>query len=126
MKLKILVGTMTSTADYVAQAIQMMIGGMDVGVFKEAGRRHDIRMRLEDADRRDPAQIGNLYVRGRSGEPIELRNLVDIQTGAAPSDSRSATTSRRTACSRPTRLAGDVSRRSSASGRSGTCLAPSS
>jgi HAE1 family hydrophobic/amphiphilic exporter-1 len=42
-------------------------------------------MRLEDEDRRDPAQIGNLYVRGKSGEVIELRNLVDIQTGAAPS-----------------------------------------
>jgi len=36
-----------------------MIGGMDVGVFKEAGRRYDIRMRLEEEDRRDPAQIGN-------------------------------------------------------------------
>jgi HAE1 family hydrophobic/amphiphilic exporter-1 len=69
----------------VAQAIHMMVGGMDVGVFKEAGRRYDIRMRLEDEDRRDPAQIGNLYVRGKSGEVIELRNLVDIQTGAAPS-----------------------------------------
>jgi hydrophobe/amphiphile efflux-1 (HAE1) family protein len=69
----------------VAQAIQMMVGGMDVGVFKEAGRRHDIRMRLEDEDRRDPAQIGNLYVRSKSGDVVELRNLVDIETGAAPS-----------------------------------------
>lgn len=47
MKLKILVGTMTSTADYVAQAIQMdcadlvdeveivMMDGQDIGVFDE-------------------------------------------------------------------------------------------
>ena len=47
MKLKILVGTMTSTADYVAQAIQMdcadlvdeievvLMDGMDIGVFDE-------------------------------------------------------------------------------------------
>jgi HAE1 family hydrophobic/amphiphilic exporter-1 len=69
----------------VAQAIQMMVGGMDVGVFKEAGRRHDIRMRLEEEDRRDPAQIGNLYVRGKGGDVVELRNLVSIETGAAPS-----------------------------------------
>jgi HAE1 family hydrophobic/amphiphilic exporter-1 len=41
----------------VAQAIHMMIGGMDVGVFKEEGRRYDIRMRLEPEDRADPAQI---------------------------------------------------------------------
>ncbi|HSV79116.1 MAG TPA: flavodoxin domain-containing protein [Ramlibacter sp.] len=48
MKLKILVGTMTSTADYVAQAIQMdcadlvdaievqLMDGLDIGVFDEA------------------------------------------------------------------------------------------
>lgn len=47
MKLKILVGTMTSTADYVAQAIQMdcadlvedieitLMDGMEIGVFDE-------------------------------------------------------------------------------------------
>ena len=47
MKLKILVGTMTSTADYVAQAIQMdcadlvdeievvLMDGMDIGVFAD-------------------------------------------------------------------------------------------
>jgi HAE1 family hydrophobic/amphiphilic exporter-1 len=70
----------------VASAIHMMVGGMDVGVFKEAGRRYDIRMRLEEEDRMDPAQIGNLYVRsGKTGDVVELRNLVDIQTGAAPS-----------------------------------------
>jgi HAE1 family hydrophobic/amphiphilic exporter-1 len=69
----------------VAQAIQMMIGGQDVGVFKEAGRRYDIRMRLDEKDRRDPAQIGRLYVRTASGGVVELRNLVNIETGAAPS-----------------------------------------
>jgi len=69
----------------VAQAIHMMVGGMDVGVFKEAGRRFDIRMRLEEKDRHDPAQIGNLYVRSKTGDVIELRNLVNIETGAAPS-----------------------------------------
>jgi HAE1 family hydrophobic/amphiphilic exporter-1 len=69
----------------VAQAVQMMIGGQDVGVFKEAGRRYDIRMRLEEEDRRDPAQVGQLYVRAGSGDVVELRNLVRIETGAAPS-----------------------------------------
>jgi hydrophobe/amphiphile efflux-1 (HAE1) family protein len=68
----------------VAEAIQMMIGGRDVGVFKEAGRRYDIRVRLEEKDRRDPAQIGRLYVRNDVGELAEIRNLVDIETGAAP------------------------------------------
>ena len=54
MKLKILVGTMTSTADYVAQAIQMDCAGLiddievqlmdtlDISVFDEAGAKDAI------------------------------------------------------------------------------------
>jgi len=42
-------------------------------------------MRLEEEDRRDPAQVGQLYVRAGSGDVVELRNLVRIETGAAPS-----------------------------------------
>jgi HAE1 family hydrophobic/amphiphilic exporter-1 len=70
----------------IAQAIQLMVGGMDVGVFKEEGRRYDIRMRLEEDMRDDPASIGSLYVRNREGEPVALRNLVHVEMGAAPSD----------------------------------------
>jgi multidrug efflux pump subunit AcrB len=69
----------------VAAGVQAMVGGVDVGVFKEAGRRYDIRMRLEEGDRAEPAAIGRLYVRSDAGEVVELRNLVDIETGAAPS-----------------------------------------
>jgi len=69
----------------VAEAIQVMVGGMDVGVFKEAGRRYDIRMRLEAGDRDTPEAIGNLYVRAADGSVVALRNLVTLETGAAPS-----------------------------------------
>jgi HAE1 family hydrophobic/amphiphilic exporter-1 len=68
-----------------AQAVQLMIGGMDVGVFKESGRRYDIRMRLESADRADPAAIERLYVRAADGTPVEVGNLVRTEIGAAPS-----------------------------------------
>ena len=70
----------------IAEAVQLMVGGLDVGVFKEAGRRFDIRMRLEEDLRDDVESIGSLYVRDRDGEPVALRNLVTIEKGAAPSD----------------------------------------
>ena len=70
----------------IAQTIQMMVGGVDVGTFKEDGRRYDIRMRVEGHDRADPEAIGQLYVRNRSGEPVALRNLVSVKMGAAPSE----------------------------------------
>ncbi len=68
-----------------AEAVQVMIGGLDVGVFKEAGRRYDIRMRLEPGDRSDPEAIERLYVRARDGKVVELRNVVRTELGAAPS-----------------------------------------
>ena len=70
----------------IAEAVQLMVGGLDVGIFKEAGRRYDIRMRLEEDLREDAESIGSLYVRNQDGEPVALRNLVSIERGAAPSD----------------------------------------
>ncbi len=70
----------------IAQAIQMMVGGMDVGVFKEDGRRYDIRMRLEAEMRSHPDAISSLYVRNREGEAVALGNLVRLEKGAAPSE----------------------------------------
>ena len=72
-------------ASTLAQVVQMMVGGLDVGIFKEGGSRFDIRMRLERKDRDSPAEIEQLYVRGGDGKLAELRNLVRVETGAAPS-----------------------------------------
>ena len=73
-------------ATSLATTIQAMIGGMDIATFKEGGQRYDIRVRLAEHDRNEPASIEQLYVRTRNGDVIELRNLVKISTGAAPSE----------------------------------------
>jgi len=71
-------------ATTLARTIQAMIGGLDVATFKEAGSRYDIRVRLEEKDRRDPSGIERLYARTGDGGIVELRNLVRIEKGAAP------------------------------------------
>jgi HAE1 family hydrophobic/amphiphilic exporter-1 len=68
----------------VATVVQASIGGLDIGKFKDAGHRYDIRMRLEAEERSDPSDIGRLYVRTRDGGVVELRNLMRVETGAAP------------------------------------------
>jgi HAE1 family hydrophobic/amphiphilic exporter-1 len=68
-----------------AETVQVMIGGLDVGTFKDGGERHDIRMRLLRDERDQLAGIENLWVRGKNGELVELRNLVRLETGAAAS-----------------------------------------
>jgi HAE1 family hydrophobic/amphiphilic exporter-1 len=69
----------------IAEVVQASIGGIDVATFKEGGHRYDVRMRLEAEDRADPGAIGELYVRTKGGDVIELRNVTRIETGAAPS-----------------------------------------
>ncbi len=73
-------------ASTLSQVVQLLIGGLEVGTFKEAGHRFDIRMRLEHQNRDTPDAIEQLYVRGMDGKLTSLRNLVTLQTGAAPSE----------------------------------------
>jgi HAE1 family hydrophobic/amphiphilic exporter-1 len=72
-------------ADQLATTVNAMIGGMDVATYSEGGNRYDIRVRLETKDRMDPEAILGLYVRTRQGDTVELRNLVRVERGAAPS-----------------------------------------
>ena len=44
-------------ATALAQVVQVMIGGLDVGTFKESGSRYDIRMRLDHDQRDTPTAI---------------------------------------------------------------------
>jgi HAE1 family hydrophobic/amphiphilic exporter-1 len=69
----------------IGRTIQAMVGGMAIGTFKEGGDRFDIRVRLDAEDRNNPSSIEHLYVRGRDGDVVELRNLVEVVTGAGPS-----------------------------------------
>jgi hydrophobe/amphiphile efflux-1 (HAE1) family protein len=73
-------------ASTLSQVVQLLIGGLRIGTFKDGGHRFDIRMRLEQQYRDTPDAIENLYVRGMDGKLTSLRNLVALQTGAAPSE----------------------------------------
>ena len=68
-----------------SQVVQLLIGGLEVGQFKDGGHRFDIRMRLEQDARDTPDAVDQLYVRGMDGKLTSLRNLVHLQTDAAPS-----------------------------------------
>jgi len=68
-----------------SEIVQAGMGGLDAAKFKENGHGYDVRVRLADAFRSDPAAIGGLFVRTRDGGVAELRNLARIEMGAAPS-----------------------------------------
>jgi hydrophobic/amphiphilic exporter-1 (mainly G- bacteria), HAE1 family len=72
----------------IAEAINLLMSGeAEVTKYKDErrGKRYDLRIRLNPEDRRNPDDLGRLYVRSRGGGLVELRNLVRIQEGGGPS-----------------------------------------
>jgi HAE1 family hydrophobic/amphiphilic exporter-1 len=72
----------------VAEAINLLMSGeTEVTKYKDEtrGKRYDLRIRLNPEERRNPDDLGSVYVRSRDGRLIELRNLVRIQEGGGPS-----------------------------------------
>ena len=72
----------------IAEAVNILISGeVDITKYKDEakGRRYDVRVRLNAADRVSPSDIGQIYVRAKDGRLIELANVVKIQEGGAPS-----------------------------------------
>jgi HAE1 family hydrophobic/amphiphilic exporter-1 len=69
----------------VAEIVHAMIGGLEVATFRDGEERHDVRMRMESEGRDTLAAIGNLWVRARNGELVDLRNVIRIEKGATAS-----------------------------------------
>jgi hydrophobic/amphiphilic exporter-1 (mainly G- bacteria), HAE1 family len=67
----------------VAEIVQAMIGGLDVATFRDGEQRHDIRLRMERQNRDSLDAVGDLWVRTRGGQLVDLRNLVRIEKGAS-------------------------------------------
>ncbi|MEN6319850.1 MAG: efflux RND transporter permease subunit [Syntrophaceae bacterium] len=72
----------------IAEAVNLLVSGeVDVTKYKDEqrGRRYDVRVRLNAADRTNPDDLGKIYVRAKDGRLVELANLVRIQEGGGPS-----------------------------------------
>lgn len=64
--------------DSIASTVSAAIGGVREGKFSKDGRRYDVRIRLEDAERDTPAAIAPLQVRNAYGELVQLSSVVNI------------------------------------------------
>jgi len=72
----------------VAEAINLMISGeTDVTKYKdeERGKRYDVRIQVNPEERRNPEDLGKLFVRAQDGRLVELRNFIQIQEGGGSS-----------------------------------------
>ncbi|MHC4946555.1 MAG: efflux RND transporter permease subunit [Planctomycetota bacterium] len=73
-----------SVAD-IAQAMRVLLGGDDLSEYKEGGERYDVMVQMEDAARRVPEAIDDIYIRSASGELVPLGNLLRVTETVGPS-----------------------------------------
>jgi HAE1 family hydrophobic/amphiphilic exporter-1 len=65
----------------IARAINVLIGSQEATIYKEGGHRYDVRVRVEDTQRNQPADILALAARTESGDMVRLGNVVTLQEG---------------------------------------------
>ncbi|HUT95805.1 MAG TPA: efflux RND transporter permease subunit [Thermoguttaceae bacterium] len=65
-------------------AIQALIGGRKATTYEEGGEVYDVRVRLAQTDRNRASDILEVPVRTRSGQLVELGNLVEIRESTGP------------------------------------------
>jgi multidrug efflux pump len=70
--------------DTVGRTLETMLGGRQVTRFKRDGEQYDVIVQVAAVDRSTPADISDIFVRGRGGEMVQLANIVDVREGVAP------------------------------------------
>jgi multidrug efflux pump len=77
-------GDIGVNVDTVGRTLETMLGGRQVTRFKREGEQYDVIVQVAPVDRTTPADISDIYVRGRDGSMVQLANLVDVREGVAP------------------------------------------
>ncbi|MBP0049401.1 efflux RND transporter permease subunit [Marinobacterium sp. AK62] len=65
--------------DSIGRALETFMAGRDLTRYKQDGEQYDVILQLDDANRRVPGDLTDLYVRGAEGDMIQLANLVDVE-----------------------------------------------
>jgi multidrug efflux pump len=62
----------------VGRTLETMLGGRNVTRFKIGSEQYDVIVQIEDASRRTPGDLSNIFVRGSGDSMIQLQNLATV------------------------------------------------
>jgi multidrug efflux pump len=68
----------------IGRTLETFLGGRQVTRFKRDGEQYDVIVQVADAERTNPADIRDIYVRGGDGSMLSLDNLLDVGETVAP------------------------------------------
>jgi hydrophobic/amphiphilic exporter-1 (mainly G- bacteria), HAE1 family len=67
-----------------ADTVRALVGGLDVASFQDEGRRYDVRLRLEEEQRDDLAELGQIQVRAAGGALVDLQSIAALGVASGP------------------------------------------
>lgn len=68
----------------VAQTLQFSYSGRRMSYFTMNGRQYQVIAQVDRENRDEPIDLKSLYVRNKSGEMIQMDNLVDVKEESSP------------------------------------------
>lgn len=75
---------MKVTVSQVAGMLQTVLGGTRASYYREGGDEYAILVKLKDAEQRSLDEILDLTLTNAGGDPVVLRNIVNVQERAGP------------------------------------------
>lgn len=72
------------TISEISRTLETLLGGRSVTRYKQGNEQYDVIVKVADIDRATPSSLSSVYVRSRSGQMIQLSNLVTITETVAP------------------------------------------
>lgn len=72
------------TVTRIGQALETAIGGTSASNFRQGGKEYRILVRLSEQDRRDLDELLDLTVLNNLGQPVILRNVVEVVQQEGP------------------------------------------
>jgi HAE1 family hydrophobic/amphiphilic exporter-1 len=75
---------MKLTVSQIADMLQTILSGTHVSNYREAGEEYRILVKLEDAEHLDLREILDLTLTNANGQPVVLRNVVDVRPRIGP------------------------------------------
>ncbi len=70
----------------VGRTLETLLGSRQVTRFEQNGEQYDVIVQLAAADRASPDALSTIFLRNRSGEMIQLSNLVKLTETVAPKE----------------------------------------
>ncbi|MFH0985959.1 MAG: efflux RND transporter permease subunit [Candidatus Omnitrophota bacterium] len=67
-----------ASVETIARTVNAMIGGERVAKYTQDGRRYDVRVKANDADRNDTKDIQDLWIWNNRGEMVQLADVVKV------------------------------------------------